>query len=117
MSESKKGESEPSGSSELCQRDTEMPRNVGGLVGTEGSVKLSGETAAEGQECSGGTASAGKQRGQQSAVVTHSHSQSQPAAATCTAAVATDSDREATKCSTDGRSIAVMEEVHLCGGA
>ena len=66
-------ESEPSGSSELCQSDTEMSGNVGGLMGTEKSVQLSGETAAEEHRCSGGTASAGKQRGQQSAVV-HSRS-------------------------------------------
>ena len=61
--------------------------------------------------------SAGKQRGQQSAVVTQSqsHSQSQPAVTVATAAVVTDvSDREVTECSTDGRSVAAMEEGHLC---
>ena len=36
VSESEKGESEPSGSSELCQSGTEMLGNVRGLVSTEG---------------------------------------------------------------------------------
>ena len=72
MSESEKGESEPSGPSGLCQSGTEMSYNEGGLVGIEGSVQLFGGTAGEGQGCSGGTASVGKQRGQQSAVVTQS---------------------------------------------
>ena len=42
MRENEKGESEPSGSSELCQSDTEMSGNVGGLVGHEESVQLFG---------------------------------------------------------------------------
>ena len=100
VNEREKDESEPSGSSELCQSGTEMSGNVRGLVGTEGSVQLSGGTAAEEQGCSGGTASVGKQRGQQSPVVTqsqsHPQSQSQPAAAA--PAVVTDSDREVTEC-------------------
>ena len=89
-----------------------MSGNVRSLVGTEGSVQLSGGTAAEEQGCSGGTASAGKQIGQQSAVTVVTQSQSQQAATT--AAVATDSDRELTECSTDSRSVAAMEEGHLC---
>ena len=68
VNEREKDESEPSGSSELCQSGTEMSGNVRGLVGTEGSVQLSGGTAAEEQGCSGGIASVGKQRGQQSPV-------------------------------------------------
>ena len=107
--ENEKGESEPSGSSELCQSGTEMAGNVGGLRGTEESVQLFGGTAADEHRCSGGTASAGKQRGQQSAVVTQSQSQSQPAAAAAAAAVATDSDREVAECSTDGRSVADVD--------
>ena len=116
VNEREKDESEPSGSSELCQSGTEMSGNVRGLVGTEGSVQLSGGTAAEEQGCSGGTASVGKQRGQQSPVVTQSQSQSQSQSQPVAAApaVVTDSDREVTECSTDGRSVAAMEEGHLC---
>ena len=57
-------ESEPSGSSILCE-STAAVGSVGGLRGTEKSVHLSGETAAQEQWCSGGTGSVGKQRGQQ----------------------------------------------------
>ena len=114
VNEREKDESEPSGSSELCQSGTEMSGNVRGLVGTEGSVQLSGGTAAEEQGCSGGTASVGKQRGQQSPVVTQSQSQSQSQPVAAAPAVVTDSDREVTECSTDGRSVAAMEEGHLC---
>ena len=58
--------SEPSGSSVLCE-STAVVGSVGGLRGTEKSVQLSGETAAQEQWCRGGTGSAGKQRGQQEA--------------------------------------------------
>ena len=55
-------ESEPSGSSVLCE-STAVVGSVGGLRGTEKSLQLSGETAAQGQWCRGGTGSVGKQRG------------------------------------------------------
>ena len=58
--------SEPSGSSVLCE-STAVVGSVGGLRGTEKSVQLSGETAAQEQWRRGGTGSVGKQRGQQAA--------------------------------------------------
>ena len=46
-------EGEPSGSSVLCESTT-VVGSVGGLRGTEKSVQLSGETAAQEQWCRGG---------------------------------------------------------------
>ena len=66
VNEREKDESEPSGSSVLCE-STAVVGSVGGLRGTEKSVQLSGETATQEQWCRGGTGSAGKQRGQQEA--------------------------------------------------
>ena len=57
-------ESEPSGSSQciviLCE-STAVVGSVGGLRGTEKSLQLFGETAAQEQWYRGGTGSAGKQ--------------------------------------------------------